>query len=74
MNTLIKSPPPQAPLSSHNAYTSWPGGVDPSVALFRTDNQKGGRKNTLKKSKKSKKNARKSTRKNNMKGRKNNRR
>jgi hypothetical protein len=39
MNTLIRSPPAPAPLSSHNAYTSWPGGVDPSAPLFNTDNQ-----------------------------------
>jgi hypothetical protein len=39
MNTFIRSPPAPAPLSSHNAYTSWPGGVDPSTPLFNTDNQ-----------------------------------
>jgi hypothetical protein len=39
MNTLIRSPPAPAPLSSHNAYTTWPGGVDPSAPLFNTDNQ-----------------------------------
>jgi hypothetical protein len=42
MNGLIKSPPEQPPLSSRNAYTTWPGGVDPTVPLFNTDNQKFG--------------------------------
>ena len=37
-------PAPLAPLRSVDAYTSWPGGVDPTVALYRADNQKGGRK------------------------------
>ncbi len=39
MNSLIRSPPAPAPLSSHNAYTTWPGGVDPTAPLFNTDNQ-----------------------------------
>jgi hypothetical protein len=39
MNTLIRSPPAPAPLSQHNAYTTWPGGVDPTAPLFNTDNQ-----------------------------------
>jgi len=39
MNSLIRSPPSPAPLSSHNAYTTWPGGVDPTAPLFNTDNQ-----------------------------------
>ena len=37
-------PAPLAPLRSVDAYTSWPGGVDPTVALYRADNQKGGKK------------------------------
>jgi len=43
-------PAPQAPLRNVDAYTSWPGGVDPTVKLYNTDNQKGGknRKNTRK--------------------------
>ena len=41
-NTLIKSPPEQPPLSDRNAYTTWPGGVDPTVPLYNTDNQKFG--------------------------------
>jgi len=36
-------PAPLAPLRSVDAYTSWPGGVDPTVALYRADNQKGGK-------------------------------
>ena len=42
MNGLIRSPPEQPPLSSRNAYTTWPGGVDPTVPLYNTDNQKFG--------------------------------
>jgi hypothetical protein len=42
MNGLIKSPPEQPPLSNRNAYTTWPGGVDPTVPLYNTDNQKFG--------------------------------
>jgi hypothetical protein len=53
MNGLIKSPPEQPPLSNRNAYTTWPGGVDPTVPLYNTDNQKFGgarrrRRNTRK--------------------------
>ncbi len=44
MNRYIPAPASPAPLSPYNAYTSWPGGVDPTVALFRSDNQRGGRK------------------------------
>ena len=29
-------PAPQAPLSSSDAYTSWPGGIDPTVKLYNT--------------------------------------
>ena len=42
MNGLIRSPPEQPPLSNRNAYTTWPGGVDPTVPLYNTDNQKFG--------------------------------
>lgn len=42
MNTRYHPAPP-APLSSMDSYTSWPGGVDPTVSLFRTDTQKGGK-------------------------------
>ena len=44
MNRYIPAPVSPPPLSSHHAYTTWPGGVDPTAALFNTDNQKGGRK------------------------------
>lgn len=36
-------PAPLAPLRNVDTYTSWPGGVDPTVALYRADNQKGGK-------------------------------
>jgi hypothetical protein len=36
-------PAPQAPLRNVDAYTSWPGGVDPTVKLYNADNQKGGK-------------------------------
>ena len=64
--TVAASP---APLSSHNAYATWPGGVDPSASLFNTDNQKGG-KNTRNNRKASRKN-RKASRKNRKASRKN---
>jgi hypothetical protein len=35
-------PRPQPPLTNQNAYTTWPGGVDPTTPLFNTDNQKFG--------------------------------
>ena len=41
MNTLIRSPPQPPSLSTHDAYTTWPGGVDPTADLFNTDNQRG---------------------------------
>ena len=44
MNSLIRAPAQPAPLSSHNTYTTWPGGVDPTAPVFNTDNQKGGRR------------------------------
>lgn len=84
---VLYGPPEQAPLSSRNAYTTWPGGVDPTVPLYNTDNQKFGgaraRKSRSRKAnrktnrKASRKNARKSrvNRKANRKnGRKNTRR
>jgi len=60
MNGLIKSPPQQPPLSNRNAYTTWPGGVDPTVPLYNTDNQKFGgarrRRNNTRKSRKTRRN------------------
>ncbi len=44
MNRYIPAPASPAPLSQYNAYTTWPGGVDPTAALFNADNQRGGRK------------------------------
>ena len=37
--SLIVAPPQPPPLSPYQTYTTWPGGVDPTTALFRTDNQ-----------------------------------
>ena len=61
MNGLIKSPPEQPPLSNRNAYTTWPGGVDPTVPLYNTDNQKFGggarrRRRNTRKTRKSRRN------------------
>ena len=70
MNNLIRSPPAPAPLSQHNAYTTWPGGVDPTAPLFNTDNQfkMGGAKRRRRSSRRSKMTRRrKSTRRNNKK-------
>ncbi len=44
MNRYIPAPVSPAPLSQFNAYTTWPGGVDPTAALYKSDNQRGGRK------------------------------
>ena len=64
-NSLIKSPPEQPPLSNRNAYTTWPGGVDPTVPLYNTDNQKfGGARR--RKSRRSPRKSRKSRRNNNV--------
>jgi hypothetical protein len=66
-NTLIKSPPEQPPLSNRNAYTTWPGGVDPTVPLYNTDNQKFGgarRRKSRRASRKSRRASRKSRRNN----------
>jgi hypothetical protein len=66
-NTLIKSPPEQPPLSNRNAYTTWPGGVDPTVPLYNTDNQKFGgarRRKSRRASRKSRRVSRKSRRNN----------
>ena len=49
----IQAPPP---LSQYNTYTSWPGGIDPSVRLYRTG---GKRKNRTRKTQNRKKNTRK---------------
>ena len=64
MNGLIKSPPEQPPLSSRNAYTTWPGGVDPTVPLYNTDNQKfGGARRRSRKSRRATRKTRRATRK-----------
>ena len=60
MNGLIKSPPEQPPLSSRNAYTTWPGGVDPTVPLYNTDNQKFGGARRRRASRKSRRASRRS--------------
>jgi len=65
---VISAPPQPASLSKYDTYTSWPGGVDPSTPLFRTDNQKGGR------SRRAHRKNRKSSRKASRKHRKNSRR
>jgi hypothetical protein len=68
-NSLIKSPPEQPPLSNRNAYTTWPGGVDPTVPLYNTDNQKFGgarRRKSRRASRKSRRASRKSRRNNNV--------
>lgn len=44
MNRYVPAPASPAPLSQYNAYTTWPGGVDPTAALYNSDNQRGGRK------------------------------
>ncbi len=44
MNRYVPAPVSPVPLSQHNAYTTWPGGVDPTAALYKSDNQRGGRK------------------------------
>ena len=75
---LIKSPPEQPPLSNRNAYTTWPGGVDPTVPLYNTDNQKFGgarRRKSRRASRKSRKSRRNNAnRKVNRKGRRASRR
>jgi len=62
MNGLIRSPPEQPPLSNRNAYTTWPGGVDPTVPLYNTDNQKFGGARRRRASRKSRRASRKSRR------------
>ena len=63
-NTLIKSPPEQPPLSNRNAYTTWPGGVDPTVPLYNTDNQKfGGARRRSRKSRRATRKTRRASRK-----------
>jgi len=47
-----------------NAYTTWPGGVDPTVPLFNTDNQKFGGARRRRKSRKASRRSRKSRRSN----------
>ena len=51
-------PAPLPPLRNVDAYTSWPGGVDPTVKLYSLDlnaTQKGGRKGCRKNRKASRK-------------------
>jgi hypothetical protein len=45
MVSYIPSPPQPAPIGA-GTYTSWPGGVDPTVRLYNTDDTviKGGRR------------------------------
>jgi hypothetical protein len=79
--SLIRSPPEQAPLSSRNAYTTWPGGVDPTVPLYNTDNQfpkpsAGGARRSQKKrsTRRNRKNSRRNRKLNRKNSRKNTRR
>jgi len=75
MNSLIKSPPEQAPLSNRNAYTTWPGGVDPTVPLYNTDNQKfGGARNTRRNARRSRRISRRNARRSRRSSRRNARR
>lgn len=55
-------PAPQAPLRNVDAYTSWPGGVDPTVKLYNADNQKGGKNRKSRKNRKATRKNRKATR------------
>ena len=69
-SSRIKSPPEQPPLSGRNAYTTWPGGVDPTVPLYNTDNQKFGgarRRNNTRRNRKNSRRNRKANRKNSRK-------
>ena len=50
MNRYIPAPASPAPLSQFNAYTTWTGGVDPTAALYKSDNQRGGRKSRRRRS------------------------
>lgn len=68
MNRYIPAPASPAPLSQFNAYTTWPGGVDPTAALYKSDNQRGGRKSRRRRSA-SRKHRRASTRKHRRAGR-----
>ena len=62
MNSYIPRPSSPAPLSNVNAYTTWPGGVDPTAALYNVNNQKGGRRKTRRRVRRSRKNTRSSRR------------
>ena len=55
-------PAPQAPLRTVDAYTSWPGGVDPTVKLYNADNQKGGKNRKSRKNRSKSRKNRKATR------------
>ena len=61
MPSLIPAPPQPPSLTQYNTYTTWPGGIDPTASVFRTDNQKfgGTRKATRKTSRKNRKGTRK---------------
>ena len=68
-------PAPLPPLRNVDAYTSWPGGVDPTVRLYSLDlnaAQKGGRKATRKNASRKDRKNHKGSRKNH-KGSRNNR-
>ncbi len=64
-------PPQPAPLSPFQTYTSWPGGIDPTVSVYKLPVTGGSRKRTRKGRKADRKTHRKSQRKNNRKSRKN---
>ena len=63
-NRMQYHPAPLPPLRNVDAYTSWPGGVDPTATLYRINNQAGGKKSKKNTCRNAKKNSRRNAKKN----------
>lgn len=60
---MVSYPPQPAPLSPFNTYTSWPGGVDPTVSVYKMPVTGGKRKASRKAHRKASRKAHRKTRK-----------
>ncbi len=49
---MVSYPAQPAPLTPYNASTTWPGGIDPTVSVYRLPATTGGRRKATRKGRK----------------------